>query len=190
MLRAKNGKNSIGAAYCLPPTACRRLPTASCVLPTAFCRLPSAPSTLHAKHLLQRVDNINQVALRFHHLVDVFVGAGDLVDHALILATLDAFRLNRQIIKRELPLRRSPRHLATGAVAARAVRVQVSLAAHDEASRAHATGNDSELAVSRRDCALARDPKPLSKMLLERCVVVVAVNRLLHAFDLALHRLA
>src|SRR5262249_45798082 len=134
--------------------------------------------------------NINQVALRLHYLVDVLVGAGYLIYHPFILATLDAVGLNRQIVQRESALRCPARHLASGSVTARCVRVRVTLAAHDETSCAHASGYDSELAVPRGNRSLTRDPKPLSEMLFERCVVVMAVHCFLYAFDLALQRLA
>ena len=48
-------------------------------------------SPLHAHHLLERMHHIHQVALRFHHRVDVLVGRGRFVDHVLVLAALDAF---------------------------------------------------------------------------------------------------
>ena len=40
-------------------------------------------SALHAQDLLEGVDHLDQVALVLHHRVDVLVGGGNLVHHAL-----------------------------------------------------------------------------------------------------------
>ena len=48
-------------------------------------------SPLHAHDLLERVHHVHKVVLRFHHSVDVLVGRGCIVDHALVLAALEAF---------------------------------------------------------------------------------------------------
>ena len=47
-------------------------------------------SALDAQHLLQRVHHLHEVGLRRHHRVDVLVGHRRLVDHARVLAALDA----------------------------------------------------------------------------------------------------
>src|SRR5215469_8861581 len=45
--------------------------------------------SLYAHHLLERVDHLDQVALRCHDRVDVLVSAGCLVDHIGVLAAFD-----------------------------------------------------------------------------------------------------
>src|SRR6185436_9594293 len=47
-------------------------------------------SALHAYDLLQLVNDLDEIGLRFHHLVDRLVRHRRLVDHALVLAALDA----------------------------------------------------------------------------------------------------
>src|SRR5262245_47625299 len=65
-------------------------------------------SALHADHLLERMDQFGQVALVRHHLVDVLVRARDLVDHATVLAALDARGLCREVELAEAALRLGP----------------------------------------------------------------------------------
>src|SRR6185503_9705648 len=50
-------------------------------------------SAFDAQDLLQRMHHLHEVGLVRHDLVDVLVGARDLVDHALVLAADDAFGL-------------------------------------------------------------------------------------------------
>ena len=60
---------------------------------------------LYAKDLLQRVHDLDEVGLVGHHLVDVLVGTGDLVEHAAILAADDALGLRLEILRGERFLR-------------------------------------------------------------------------------------
>ena len=55
--------------------------------------------TFDAQHLLERVHDLDEIGLVRHHLVDVLVGAGDLVQHALVLAADDAFGLRFQVLR-------------------------------------------------------------------------------------------
>src|SRR5262245_3545722 len=98
--------------------------------------------------------DFDQVGLVRHHLVDVLVGARDLIDHAAVLPTLDTFRLLREVEAIELLLRRRAAHAPACAVRARAERLRVPLAAHDERTRAHAARDDPELALARADRTL------------------------------------
>src|SRR5580765_1296346 len=116
------------------------------------------PSPLHAHHLFERVHHLDQFTLRCHHRVDVLVGARRLVDDALVLAALDAFRHALVVGDREAALGLAARHRAAGAVAAGVEALAVALAADDEAARAHRSGDDAEFALARADGALARDP--------------------------------
>src|SRR5581483_10384442 len=54
-------------------------------------------SAFDAKNLLERVHDLDEVGLVRHYLVDVLIGAGNLVQHALVLATDDALRLHFQV---------------------------------------------------------------------------------------------
>ncbi|MCU1267223.1 MAG: hypothetical protein JWM21_3541 [Acidobacteria bacterium] len=47
-------------------------------------------SSLNADHLLQLGDDLYQIALVSHHLLDVLVGAGNFVQHAYVLATFNS----------------------------------------------------------------------------------------------------
>src|SRR5271154_2095484 len=78
-------------------------------------------SSFHAKHLLQAVHNVDQIALRRQHRIDVFVRCWQLVDDPGVLAALDARRLLGEVGTREPALGLAARHPAPGAVTARAV---------------------------------------------------------------------
>ncbi len=57
---------------------------------------PRRGSALDAQHLAQRVDDLDEIGLGRHDRVDVLVGHGDLVDHALVLSALHA--LGRDVL--------------------------------------------------------------------------------------------
>src|SRR6266581_9237906 len=118
---------------------------------------PDLPAFLpfNANHLLQRVNDVHQVGLVGHHLLDVLVGPRDLVEHALVLAAFDALSLRDEVRAREAALGFAAAHAAAGAVGAGAQRIRVALAAHDVGARAHAARYDAELAFARADRALA-----------------------------------
>src|SRR4051794_2218941 len=73
-------------------------------------------STFDAQHLLEGVHDLDEIGLVRHYLVDVLVGAGNLVQHALVLAAEDAFGLRFQILNGEALLRRVSAHASSGAV--------------------------------------------------------------------------
>src|SRR5206468_11351497 len=77
---------------------------------------PTPCSAFDAEHLLERVDPLDEIGLVRHHLVDVLVGARDLVEDPFVLAADDALRLALQVLDRERLLRRVASHLAAGAV--------------------------------------------------------------------------
>src|SRR5262249_28197212 len=144
--------------------------------------LPPAPqdksSSLHAHDLTQRVDDLDEVALRRHHRVDRLVRARRLVQHGVVLAALDALRRGRVVRERERPARLVARHPAPGAVAAAVEALRIALAAHDVGARTHAARNDAELARARADRTLARHEHVLAIVVLARDVIVVAVHGL------------
>src|ERR1700752_4365170 len=111
-------------------------------------------SAFDAEYLLQRVDDLDEIGLVRHHLVDVLVGAGDLVQHAAVLAADDALGLLLQVGGGESFLRRVAAHLAAGNVRARLEALGTARAAHDVAPRAHAARDDAELAASGTDRSL------------------------------------
>src|SRR5687767_1351402 len=71
---------------------------------------------LNADDLAEAVDDLDEVALRFHHGLDGLVGGRRLVDHAGVLPALDALRRLLVIGDREPPLGLRARHGASGAV--------------------------------------------------------------------------
>src|SRR5215467_4695275 len=133
--------------------------------------------------LLQRVRDLDEVGLVGHHAVDVLVRSGDLVEHALVLAALDAARLLLEVGAREAALRLGAAHAAPRAVGAGAERLRIALAADDVRARAHAAGDDAELALARADRPLAGDVDALAEMRLPLDVVVVAVDRLVRRLE-------
>ena len=56
---------------------------------------------LHANDLLQRMDDLDEIALCRHHRVDVLVGHRRFVDHLGVLAALDALRGPCVVVNRE-----------------------------------------------------------------------------------------
>src|SRR5690606_26131274 len=112
----------------------------------------------HAHHLLQGMQDLGQVALVGHHFIDVLVRPGNLIDHAFVLAADDALGLPDKVGLGEALGRGRAAHAPAGTVGAGTEALRVALAAHDVATRAHAAGNDAELALPRTDRALARHP--------------------------------
>jgi hypothetical protein len=70
---------------------------------SVFEKHPGSP--LDAHHLLQGMHDIDEIDLCGHHCIDVLVRAGDLVEHALILAALDTSGLVLEIFDRVRALR-------------------------------------------------------------------------------------
>ena len=68
-------------------------------------RRPARTQPFTHTHLPQRVHDLDEVALRRHHRVDVLVGARRLVDDVRVLAALDACGRLRVVLEREPPLR-------------------------------------------------------------------------------------
>src|SRR5882672_12432214 len=118
--------------------------------------------SLHAQHLLESVQRLDEVRLVRHHLVDVLVGAGDLVEHTLVLSTHDSCRLLLQVGNGKPFLGGVAAHAAPRAVGTGLEALGRALAAHDVAARPHAAGNDAELAPAGADRALARQPDVLA----------------------------
>src|SRR5690349_7620788 len=126
-----------------------------------FRRLPAIPRIImtfslafHAENLLENVYDLDQVVLVRHHLVDVLVGAGNLVQHAFVLAADHAFGLLLEIRDRELLCRLVATHAPSGAVGAGVEALRRAAPAHYVAARAHAARDDAELARARPDRAL------------------------------------
>src|SRR5262249_25753340 len=133
---------------------------------------------LDANNLPQRVHDLNQVALRLHHLVDRLVRHRRLVDHVLVLATFDPRRRGDMVSDREAAPRLVARHRTPRAVAAAVEAVVVPEAAHDVRARSHAARNDAEITATRPYRALAGQKHVLAEVALTGHVVVVAVDRL------------
>ncbi|OLL89030.1 hypothetical protein Ae356Ps1_6311c [Pseudonocardia sp. Ae356_Ps1] len=138
-------------------------------------------SALHAQHRAQAVLHPDQVGLLRHDRVEVLVRAGDLVDHAGVLAALDALGLGLQVGDRELPARRPPRHAAPGPVRRRPVGLLVPQPGHDERPGAHRAGDDPLAAALGGDGALAGHDELDAVVGLLGHVVVVAGHLRLEA---------
>src|SRR5690606_7457010 len=131
---------------------------------------------LHADDLAKLVDDLDEVGLRGHDRLDGLVGGRGLVDHRLVLATLDVLGRLGVIGQREALARLAPRHRPARAMAARAEALGVALAADDERLRAHAAGDDPQLTLAGPDGALAGHPDVGAVVVLAGHVVVVAVH--------------
>src|SRR5690349_13287000 len=108
-------------------------------------------SALHTNELLQLRHDLDEIALLLHHLIDVLVGARDLVHDAGVLAALHAPRLLLKVPCREPPLGRVTAHAPTGAVRSRVEGLLVAEALHDVRAGAHRAGNDPVLTGTRTD---------------------------------------
>src|ERR1700730_16556070 len=144
------------------------------------------PSSFNADHLLDLSDDLHQIALVSHHRLDVFVSAGNFIQHAYILAAFNARSLARQIVFRKRSFGRATRHLAAGPVRAGVETLGLALPFHDERFRTHRSGDDAIDIFLSIDRALARDENLLAIVLLERDVVVMAVDRKLRFERLAM----
>lgn len=142
-------------------------------------------SSLHAHHLLEGVDHVDQLALGVHDGVDVLVGHRNFIDHAFVLAAFDPARGALLVGHREAALGFGAAHHATRAMAAAIEAFWITLAAHDETARAHRTGDDAQLAFARRYRALARDQDVLAEVALALHIVMVAID----CFHMRLERL-
>src|ERR1044071_4540458 len=136
------GRPSARVCVLQRPPACAR----GIVRAYARTRPRTRALAFDAHDLAQRVDDLDEVGLGRHDVVDRFVGAGRFIDHGGVLAALDALGRLGVVVERESPLGLAARHGAPRAVAARAKRLALALAAHDVTARAHRAGDDAELA--------------------------------------------
>src|SRR5690606_41891285 len=109
--------------------------------------------------------------------VYVLVRGRLLVDDGLVLAALHVRRGFAVLLERDAVTRGGAAHHPAGAVAAAFEALGVTQAAHDEALRAHAAGDDAELVPARPHRALAGDEHLPPRVRLLLHVVVVAVHR-------------
>lgn len=116
-----------------------------------------AGSAFDADDLLERVHDVDEVAFRRDDGVDVLVARWSLVDDALVFAALDAARLLGEIRRGERSLRFLTAQSPAGSVRAAREGIGVAFAAHDEAARAHASGDDAEIAFASSNGSFARD---------------------------------
>ena len=93
-----------------------------------------------------------------HHLVDVLVGARDLVEQHLRVPVLDALHRPAQVVHAEERSRLGPRIAPAGAVRRGVKAHRMFLADDDVAARAHRAGNHRPVGLARLDRALAGDP--------------------------------
>ena len=88
-------------------------------------------SPLDAHDLLQRVNDLHEIALRFHDGVDVLVRGRRLIDDVHVLAALDALGRGDVLLDREALARLGALHRAPRAVAAALEALRVTEPAHD-----------------------------------------------------------
>ena len=79
---------------------------------------PKFSLSFNTDHLFDLCDNCDQVFLVLHYRFDRFVSAGNFIQYAVVLATLNACRLLHQISACEVTLCGAARHLAAGTVRA------------------------------------------------------------------------
>src|SRR5712692_5233147 len=115
------------------------------------------PSSFNADHLLDLGNDLYQIALVSHHRLDVFVSAGNFVQHPYIFAAFNARGLTRQVVFGEGSFGRTSRHLASSPVRAGVETLCRATSLNDERFRAHRSGNDAVDIFLSIDRALARD---------------------------------
>lgn len=71
-------------------------------------------STFDANHLFQRVQDVSQIILILHDLINILVGSGNLINDPLVLATDYAGSLLHQIGFGKLFLGSGSTHSSTG----------------------------------------------------------------------------
>src|SRR6185295_20225791 len=115
------------------------------------------PSSFNTDHLLDLGNDLHQIALVTHHRLDVFVSAGNFVQHAYVFAAFNALCLSRQIVFRKSPFGCATRHLASRTMRAGVETLRQASPLHDERFRAHRTRDDAIHILVCVDCALASD---------------------------------
>jgi hypothetical protein len=68
-------------------------------------RNPKFSSAFNADYLLDLGDDLDQIALVAHHLFDVFVSAGNFIQHAYVFTTFNAGSLTSEVVFGEGSLR-------------------------------------------------------------------------------------
>src|ERR1019366_2843010 len=116
---------------------------------------------LVVEDLVQGMEDLYQVGLVGHHLVDVLVSRGDLIYESLGPARKPdlAGHLGSQVGTGEQPLGLGAAVPAARAVRARHPAVRVALAGHDVAGRPHRARDDAEVTLVRLDGTLAGHPQ-------------------------------
>src|SRR5262245_60704526 len=137
----------------------------------------STPLSFDAHDLPERVDDLDEVALRLHHGIDRLVRAGRLVDDVRVLPAFHARGRGLVVGHGEASLRLVPRHCASGPVAAALVALSVPEPAHNVRARPHAAGNDSEVTGAGTHRSFASYEHVAATMALSVDVVVMAVHR-------------
>src|SRR5688572_7781805 len=99
--------------------------------------------------------DLDQVGLRGDHRVNVLVGTRRFIDHARVLAALNALGRLDMILNGECLLGSATAHLAAGSVAAGMERIRVALAPDNVRTRAHTARDDAQVTLARTHSALA-----------------------------------
>jgi len=130
------------------------------------------------------MDDLDKIALGRHDRVDILVGARRLVNYPFVFAAFDA-RSGGFVIGESEGFPRGPAaHLSAGTMGTAVEALGIALPAHNETACTHRSGDDPEIVFTGTDRALACHQDVLTKMVLFRDIVVMAVDH----FELGLGR--
>src|SRR6266851_7813139 len=156
---------------------------AEAILPNTVARYLAGASALGSgalvvEDLAERVQDLDEVGLVGHDLIDVLVGRGDLVHQRLgpVGQPHLALHLVYQVGGGEQLLGLGPAVAPAGTVRARRPALLTALAGHDVAAGPHRTGDHSQVTHIGLESPLAGDPQPHAGMYLALGEVVVAVD--------------
>src|SRR5437879_5243137 len=113
--------------------------------------------SFHANYLTQCMQDLNEIRLGGHNGLNRFVSGRSFIDHVSVFATLDAFRHPDVVFHRELLLGFITGHGASRPMAATVETFRVALATHAVRPRAHASGDNPEVALASAHGSLAGD---------------------------------
>jgi len=130
------------------------------------------------------MDDLDKISLGRHDRVDILVGAWRLINYPLVFAAFNA-RSSGFVIGESEGFPRGPAaHLSAGAMGTAVETLGIALPAYDETPSTHRSGDDPEIVFTGTDRALACHQDVLTKMVLFRDIVVMAVDH----FELGLGR--
>lgn len=121
------------------------------------------------------MNDLDQIALVLHDLVDVLIAARNLIEDGVILPALNALGLLFEIGHGKGTASLGAAHLSARTMRARAIRLEIYLAADDVTALPHRTGDDAQIALACPNRTLARHPQIFSEVVLAFDIIVMAV---------------